>query len=131
MEHAEALATYDHPFFGRWPAITRNLYGSGELVYEGTQLSDALQAKVVRDSLKSAGVAGVDQKLPASVREKHGTNRYGKLVHYYLNYSSNIVTFPYPYAAGESLIAGAPVKPYGQLTLQPWDVAIIEEGTPH
>jgi beta-galactosidase len=128
LEHAEALATYDHPFFGQWPAITRNHYGSGELVYEGTQLSDALQAKVVRDCLKSAGVAGADQKLPARVREKHGTNRYGKLVHYYLNYSSSSVTFPYPYATGEELISGTSIKSNDPISLMSWDVAIIEEG---
>src|SRR5579863_3844877 len=27
-EHAIAIAYYDHPFFGRWPAITENAYGS-------------------------------------------------------------------------------------------------------
>jgi len=35
-EHAKALAYYDHPFFGKWPAITENQFGSGTLLYEGT-----------------------------------------------------------------------------------------------
>ncbi len=35
-EHAKALAYYDHPFFGRWPAITENQYGSGSLLYGQT-----------------------------------------------------------------------------------------------
>ena len=35
-EHAKPIAYYDHPFFGRWPAITRNQFGSGTLTYEGT-----------------------------------------------------------------------------------------------
>ncbi len=26
-EHAKALAYYDHPFFGKWPAITENQFG--------------------------------------------------------------------------------------------------------
>ena len=42
-EHAKAIAFYDHPFFGKWPAITENSFGSGTLLYEGTYLSDALQ----------------------------------------------------------------------------------------
>ena len=29
LETAEALAWYDHPFFGRYPAVTRNRYGQG------------------------------------------------------------------------------------------------------
>ena len=56
LEHAKALAYYDHPFFGRWPAITRNQFGTGTLTYEGTYLSDALQQDVVRDALQDARV---------------------------------------------------------------------------
>jgi beta-galactosidase len=42
-EHAKAIAWYDHPFLGRWPAITENEFGAGTLLYEGTYLSDKLQ----------------------------------------------------------------------------------------
>jgi hypothetical protein len=34
-EHAKPIAYYDHPFFGKWPAITENEFGSGTLLYEG------------------------------------------------------------------------------------------------
>ena len=47
-EHAKAIAYYDHPFFGKWPAITENQFGSGTLLYEGTYLSDALQTAVLQ-----------------------------------------------------------------------------------
>jgi beta-galactosidase len=126
-DHAEALAYYDHPFFGKWPAITRNKYGSGELVYEGTELSDTLQSKVVADVLTSAGLVGADQQLPAAVRVKHGTNRAGKQLHYYLNYSSEQKTFTYPYAQGNDLLTSTAVSQNQSVTLKPWDVAIIEE----
>ena len=118
-DHAEALAYYDHPFFGKWPAITRNKYGSGELVYEGTELSDALQAKVVAEAVKSAGLASADQQLPASVHVKHGTNRKGHQLHYYLNYSSEAKTFAYPYAAGNDLLTSTAVLPKQSVTLKP------------
>ena len=49
---AKPLAFYDHPFFGRWPAITTNSYGTGTSLYEGTMLSDTLQEKVVRKDLE-------------------------------------------------------------------------------
>lgn len=35
-EGAEPLARYDHPHFGRWPAITRNRVGAGTVTYVGT-----------------------------------------------------------------------------------------------
>lgn len=126
-EHAKALATYDHPFYGQWPAITENQYGSGTLTYEGTFLSNALQKAVVLDVLKQAGLAGPAQQLPAPVHLKHGTNRMGKQLHYYLNYSSSPQTFPYSHNAGIDLLTDKPVASSTQLTLGPWDLAIIEE----
>ena len=126
LEHAEALAWYDHPFFGKWAAITRNHYGSGEFVYEGTAVSDTLQAGLVGDVLKSAGLTTPDQ-LPPSVHVKHGVNREGKQLHYYLNYSSDPQTFAYPYAAGQDLLTNTAVAPNQSVTLKPWDLAIIEE----
>jgi beta-galactosidase len=127
LEHAEALAYYDHPFFGKWAAITRNHYGSGELVYEGTAVSDTLQAKLVRDALKSAGLTSPDQQLPASVHVKHGVNREGKQLHYYLNYSSEAKTLTYTYAAGQDLLTSTVVASNQSINLKPWDLVIIEE----
>jgi beta-galactosidase len=36
---AKPLASYDHPFFGKYPAITRNRFGKGTLTYEGSRIS--------------------------------------------------------------------------------------------
>ena len=78
LEHAKALAYYDHPFFGKWPAITENQFGQGTLIYEGTYLSDALQTAVLKRALEEAGLTGPDQQLPAAVHVTHGVNRMGK-----------------------------------------------------
>jgi beta-galactosidase len=43
LEGAQPLAYYEHPFFGKYPAITRNQFGSGTLTYQGTVLSEKLQ----------------------------------------------------------------------------------------
>ncbi len=126
-EHAQAIAYYDHPFFGRWPAITRNQYGSGTLTYEGTWLSDTLQKDVLLDVLKSADLVGPDQQLSGPVRVKHGVNALGKRIHYYLNYSSDPESFAYPYAAATDLLSGKDIANSAQVRLQPWDLAIIEE----
>ena len=66
LEGAQPLAYYDHPFFGKYPAITRNHFGEGTLTYEGTVLSQKLQEKVLLDVLKLAGLSGPDQQLPAA-----------------------------------------------------------------
>jgi beta-galactosidase len=90
-------------------------------------LSDALQTKMLLDVLQRAGVAGPDQSLPANVRAKHGTNRNGKMVHYYLNYSSDPQNFTYPYGAGTELLTQTAVARSQKMTVNPWDLVLIEE----
>jgi beta-galactosidase len=126
-EHARALAYYDHPFFGKWPAITENEFGAGTLLYEGTYVSNTLQTAVLRSTLEKIGLTGSDQQLPASVHVQHGVNRLGKRLHYYFNYSGAEVKLTYAYTSGTNLLDGKPVAKSGELTLAPWDLAIIEE----
>lgn len=127
VDTAEPLAFYDHPFFGKYPAITRNKFGSGTLTYEGTVLSDALQQKVVMDVLHLAGLTSSDQQLPATVRVKHGVTGKGRKIHYYINYSSQPQTFEYAFGAGSDLLTDRAVTKSQKVTLNPWDLAIIEE----
>jgi len=126
-EHAKAIAWYDHPFFGKWPAITENEFGSGTLLYEGTYLSDKLQTAVLKGALEKLGLTGPDQQLPATVHVQHGVNRLGKRLHYYFNYSGAEVKLSYAYASGTNLLDGKPVARAQELTLAPWDLAIVEE----
>ena len=126
-EHAHAVAFYDHPFFGKWPAITENEYGSGRLLYEGTYLSDGLQTAVLKSELEKAGLMGPDQQLPAHVHVQYGVNRFGKMVHYYFNYSTENIKVSYSHPAGTSLLDGKEVAKSQELTLAPWDLCIVEE----
>ncbi len=124
---AKPLAFFDHPFFGRWPAITRNQFGAGSLTYEGTLLSDALQEAVVLDTLHEASLDTRDSGLPPTLRAKHGTNREGHRIHYFLNYSSAPVTFTYTYAKAKDLLQHKTVAPTDTVTVGPWDLALLEE----
>ncbi len=126
-EHAKALAYYDHPFFGKWPAITENHFGAGTLLYEGTYLSSALQTAVLKRALEEVGLTGPDQQEPAAVHITHGVNRIGKRLHYYFNYSASEVKANYAYGAGMNLLDGKPISKSDAMTLRPWDLAIIEE----
>ena len=74
-----------------------------------------------------AGLTGPDQQLPAPLHVKHGTNRKGKTIHYFMNYSDAPQTFAYAYRAGEDLLTQAGVAASQRVTLEPWDLVIIEE----
>ncbi len=125
-EHAKPLAFYDHPFFGRWPAITENQYGSGTLLYEGTYLSDPLQEDVLRDVLRRSGLSGPDQDLPRAIHAVHGTNRQGKQLSFFFNYSGKPVSFAWAGASGKDLLTGHAVAKNELVTLKPWDLVIVE-----
>jgi beta-galactosidase len=126
-EKAEALAFYDHPVFGRYPAITRNKFGNGSLTYEGTYLSNLLQEKVVADALKTAGIPLRDSGLPAGVRAKHAVLADGTPVHAFFNFSAQPQTFICSYPGSVEILSGRPVAKSQAVRLQPWDLAIIKE----
>jgi beta-galactosidase len=127
VDTAKGMAYYDHPFFGNYPAITRNTYGKGTLTYEGAVLSEKLQEQVLLAILQEAGLTGSDQNLPTSVRVKHGKNRKGKTIHYFLNYSSDAQNFNYAYGAGVDLLTQSAIAHGQAITLRPWDATIVEE----
>jgi beta-galactosidase len=124
---AKPLAYYDHPFFGKYPAITQNGFGKGSFTYEGTVLSDKLQRAVLLGVLKDARLVGSDQSLSAAFHVKHAQNRQGKTLHFYLNYSNSAQMVPYGYATGTNLLTQGTARQGESLLLQPWDAAIVEE----
>jgi beta-galactosidase len=126
-ESAQGLAFYDHPVFGKYPAITRNRFGKGTVTYEGTVLSDQLQSRVLADVLKLEGLVGPDQELPPVIRVKSGVGAAGKAIRYYLNYSGAAQTFKYPYDTGTEILAQKKIERSASVTLAPWDLAIIQE----
>jgi beta-galactosidase len=126
-EGTKALAFYDHPVFGRYPAVTRNSYGSGTLTYEGTMPSEVLQEKILEDTSKTAGVALEDNALPAAIKARHGLLRNGKTAHFYFNFSGEAREFMYGYADGSDILSGSPAARSQKITLPPWELAIIEE----
>lgn len=124
---AEVVARYDHPFFGRFAAITRNRYGKGTFTYQGTFLSDELQRAVLLQELEAAGLRGPDQDLPPRVGVRHGRLQDGSPVHVYLNYTAQEQRIPYSGGPGNELLSGRPVAAAETVALAPWEVAVIVE----
>jgi beta-galactosidase len=125
-ESAKPLAFYDHPFFGKYPALTRNAFGKGTVTYQGTILTDALQEKVVGDVLKQAGIVP-EPGLPAKLRARQAMGRDGKAIRFYLNYSGEPQSFAYAHGAGTELLSQRPVAKGERLALGPWDLAVVRE----
>ncbi len=125
-EAAKPLAFYDHAFFGKYPALTRNPWGKGSVVYQGTVLSDTLQEKVVESVLKEAGITP-EPGLPAPVRARQSVGRDGRSLRFYLNFSGEPQSFAWPHGPGTELLSQKAVAAGERLTLGPWDLALVRE----
>jgi beta-galactosidase len=126
-EKAEAVAFYDHPVLGKYPAITRNRFGKGVLTYEGTYLSDVLQKKVVAEALGAAGIPLRDAALPSGIKVKHAVLADGVSVHAFFNFSAKAQTFVYGYSDGIDVLSGKTISKSRAVTLPPWDLIIVKE----
>jgi beta-galactosidase len=123
---AKPLAFYDHPFFGKYPAIVRNDSGKGAMTYFGTIPSESIIKNILTSALGERNLLGADQQLPEKIKVKHGISNSGKNLHFYYNFSSVGQTFQYAYADGIDLITNRPIQKNMHITIKPWDVAIVE-----
>jgi beta-galactosidase len=124
---AEVVASYDHPNWGAYAAITKNRYGKGTTTYIGCLPSAAVMRRVLEKAVKDAGLWGMDQDIQYPLIVKSGVNDQGKTVRYYLNYSDRTETLKYPHAEGKELLSGQAVKQGEVRELTRWGIAIIEE----
>jgi beta-galactosidase len=123
---AKSLATYDHPFFGHWPAITENQFGKGTLIYEGTALSDGLQQAVVMRALQTSGVPFNLEAAQSTIRVKSGVNAFGRTLIYLLNYSSTTAIAKYDGPPAHDVLTKKSLSTGQTLSIQPWDLVIAE-----
>ena len=122
---AEVLASYDHPNWKSYAAVTRNHFGKGQAVYLGCMTDEATLKAIYQEVLPAAGVEIPEYQYPVIVRK--GTNDLGKTIRYFLNYSPAELEMPYDYANGQELLEDRSIEHGAALTLPVWGVKIIEE----
>jgi beta-galactosidase len=126
-EKAKVLAYYDHPYWGKYAAITQNRYGKGIVTYLGAFPSKIILQKLIENAAKKAGLWTVDQQLSFPLIVKNGINQYGKIIHYYFNYSNEKKELTYPYKECRNLLTGNILKKNEKIILKAWDFVVLEE----
>ncbi len=126
-ETAQPLAYADHPFFGKWPVITKNKYGKGELTYIAAYPSLELMEKIVVQTAKNAGVATPAAQYQFPVIFRSGENDQKKVIRYVFNYSGQEKTIKYPFSNGKDIITNKNIAKDSQVIIPAWDVLIVEE----
>jgi len=125
-EGAEVLASYDHPYWGKYAAITSHSYGKGTAIYLGSIPSTALLKEVCHYGLEKANLENnFGVQFPVIMR--NGVNAKGNKIHYFLNYSGEEQTLTYPYGNGTELLTNKNIATGSERSIAPWDLMIVEE----
>ncbi|MGW2835579.1 beta-galactosidase [Streptomyces sp. NPDC001286] len=124
---AEVLAAYDHPHFGRWPAVTTRRHGAGRITCVGTAPGRDLARALARWLAPAACSAWQD--LPESVTATTGTSPDGRRVHIVHNWSWEPVRVSVPIDLFD-VLDGTSVPAATPLNLGPWDVRVLVSATP-
>jgi beta-galactosidase len=127
LKTAKALAWYEHPFFGKYPAITRNDINKGSVTYFGTIPSDEIIKKIISNIAEEKKLTGTDQQLPEKIKVKHGTGNEGKKIHFYYNFSGLPDAFVYQYEKGTNLLENKNIEKGSTLNIEAWGIVIIME----
>jgi beta-galactosidase len=124
---AEVLASYEHPHWGRYAAVTLNRYARGWAAYIGCQPDPLVMTGALTEILTRTGQFDRLAWPSWPVIRKTGVNRYSRAITYYLNYSNAPARVQHSGAVGTELLAGRRVESGGEVALAAWGVQIIEE----
>jgi beta-galactosidase len=124
-EGAETLASYEHPHFGRWPAITTNPHGAGRVTMIGTVPNPDL-ARALFDWLVPRPVSGWDA-LPPSVTVTTARTRDGRRLHVLHNWSWAPTDVAVPTDL-QALVSSSSYRAGDRVQLRSWDVEVFVQG---
>ncbi|MFD7312214.1 beta-galactosidase [Promicromonospora sp. NPDC059942] len=149
---AEVLVGYDHPHFGRWPAVTTRAHGTGRVTTVGTVPDPALARAVLDWAARHSGPSVLDGPTagptarPTAVGPASGggseparwrpqapsqtvtgaRNPAGQRVRFVHSWSWDPSVFVLP-GAVRDLLSGEELAEGARIELGPWDVRVLLE----
>lgn len=124
-KNAEVLASYQHKYWSKYAAITKNNYKKGYAYYYGAKTPSSLLEKFLKGALKEAKIDLYNYQFPIIIRS--GENSKGKKVHYIFNYSSEDWIIKNPFSDSVDLISKKSYFKGGKIEIADWDFAILIE----
>ena len=121
---AHALASYAHPHWGEYAAITENCYGSGHAVYLGCYFDRNLLKDLLTCLAQEAGLTPPAEKYPVIC--KRGINDYDKEILYYFNYADEPAEIVWQGGEAVLLLQDRNVRAGERIRIPGWDLVIAE-----
>lgn len=122
---ADTLASYNHPYWGSYAAITENHYGEGTAVYIGCYFDGTILKNLLAYLVKEYGITLPMEQYPVII--KRGINDYNKDITYYFNYQDAPATITWHGRDAMLLMQDEHIADGEVFTLEGWDFRIIEE----
>ncbi len=124
VDDAEVLLRYVHPHFGRWPAVTTRVHGTGRVTYVGTVPNPELGAAVVTWASPAVDRTWAPQAVSQTVHT--ATAPDGRRVVVVHNWSFEPSIFTLPADARDLLDGNGSVAGGADLRLGAWDVRVLQ-----
>lgn len=121
VDDAEVLATYEHPFLGRFPAVTRRRSDEGVVTYVGTLPNPALARAIMADVMTPRFA---EWERSSAVTVMSGAVESGRRVVFAHNWSPEAGECLMPVDAVD-LRSGGEVAAGTRLELEAWGVAVL------
>ncbi len=124
-DQVRVLASYDHPIWGKYAAITESRFGKGSAIYIGCLGSKKVISQLVLRFANPLPLASCNSHhtFPIIVKKAVGNN--GKTLRFYFNYSSDIQPFRAP-DNGVCLLGNSPALSNSEQQLEPWGLRIYQ-----
>ncbi|SFR81525.1 beta-galactosidase [Anaeromicropila populeti] len=126
---AEIWASYHHPHYQKYAAITHNYYGKGTATYLGCYFDGNSLEKLLLHLLQEISISPAENQYPIII--KKGFNERNEEIIYYLNYSDQPAPFLYQGNKGTILLknkrlCNEDIEPGTTYTLEPWNLIILK-----
>jgi beta-galactosidase len=126
-EGAEAVAHYEHKYWGKYAAVTKNSYGNGTAYYVGCFTEKEYLKTIYQKAADDAGITIDFEELAWPLIARSGVGREGKKLHYVMNYSEQEQAVTCPYDGAVDLLTGAIYAKGERIFLSDWNLVILEE----
>ncbi len=128
---AQVLASYNHPHWGTYAAITHNHFGKGCATYLGCYFEADILKELLRFLCDEADIVLPCETYPVII--KRGSNDFHKEIIYYFNYSDTPQTVTYQGKDCQILLSTQPnvtkkepIRSSDAFTLDAWSCIVLE-----
>lgn len=126
-DEARTVASYEHRYWGKYAAITRNTYGKGTAWYVGCYTEKEILKKVFSQAAEDAGILCQEMQYHWPVIFRRGVNQFGNGICYVFNYSEKDQSIRCEKEKVTDLLTGECFRKGDEILLGDWGVRILEE----